>query len=333
MKISKNFLFIGLLSLSLLPSCHHDDTVALVGNWLERKDFEGDARSEAVAFAIGNVGYVGLGYNGEDRLKDFWAYDADRNNWTQIADFDSSARTAAVAFSAAGKGYVGTGYDGKTKLADFEAYNPVTNTWDKSIADFEGSARYAAVAFSIDNIGYVGTGYDGSDLMDFWAYNPETDSWEQKNSFQSKVQEAVGFVLNGKGYITTGYHNTYNLDFYMYDPANDTWTEKRKIGNVSDESYDDKYTIQRKKAVAFTVGSKAYITTGDVGSTKSDVWEYDAATDLWTARTDFEGTGRKDAVAFSTEDGRGYVAVGISGSTYFDDIWEFKPTEKFNEDD
>ena len=337
MKIFRNFLFFGLLALSIVSmafSCKKDKTVELIGNWVERSDFEGDARSEAVAFAIGNIGYVGLGYNGDDRLIDFWSYDPDRNNWTQIAEFDSSGRTAAIAFSAAGKGYVGTGYSGENKMKDFWAYDPVSNTWERK-ADFGGTARYAAVAFSIDNIGYVGTGYDGSNLKDIWAYDPGADEWNQKTSYQAKVQDAVAFVLDGKGYICTGYNNGEHInDLYMYDPANDIWTAKRKIAPVNaNESYDDAYTIIRKKAVAFVIESNAYIATGNNTSLKNDVWEYDATTDLWKSRTSFEGTNRNDAVAFSTEDGRGFVTAGVSGSSHFDDLWEFKPTETFNQND
>ena len=239
-----------------------------------------------------------------------------------------------MAFTIAGKGYVGTGYDGVNKLSDFWAYDPLSDTWE-SVKSFEGTARYGAVAFSINGIGYVGTGYDGSNQKDFWAYDPIANDWIQKTSFQSKVKDAVGFVLNNKGYICTGYHNEYNSDFYMYDPEGDTWTAKRKTADVSDESFDDKYnSILRQRAVAFVVGTNAYITTGDVNnSPRSDVWEYNAATDLWTAKSNFEGVPRRDAVAFTTEDGRGFVTTGLSSTTYFDDIWEFKPMDESNLDD
>jgi N-acetylneuraminic acid mutarotase len=316
--------------------------VDLVGNWLTRSDYEGDARSEAVAFSIGNIGYVGTGYNynNDERLKDFWAYDADQNYWRQIADLDTAAssdkvaeaRSGAVAFAAAGKGYVGTGSNGQKLLNDFWVYDPENNTWN-AIAPFIGSARSHAVAFSINNIGYVGTGNDGSDLKDFYAYNPGNDTWEQKISYQSKVKEAVGFVLDGMGYICTGYHNGYNTDLYMYNPTDNTWTKKKDIDNVSDESYDDSYAIKRSKAVAFTVGTKAYVTSGDYSGIKIDVWEYDATTDLWTTRTNFEGSPRKDAVAFSTANGNGFVATGLSGTTNYDDLWEFKPTDPYVKND
>jgi N-acetylneuraminic acid mutarotase len=337
MKILKGLLFPGVISLSLVSlfsMCKKDSAAPLIGNWIEQSDFEGVARGDAAAFTIGNIAYVGTGYDGEDRLSDFWAYDAERNNWTQIAEFPGQPRQGAVAFTAGGEGYVGTGYDGLVKYKDFYRYNPTTNAWHKVMAEFGGLARYGAVAFSIDNIGYVGTGFSGNAEKDFWAYNTADSTWLQKTSYQSKVQDAAAFVIDGKGYITTGYSNgEYSKDFYMYDPANDTWTAKRKISNVSNEAYDDGYTIIRKKAAVFVLNGKAYITCGDIGNLKNDVWEYTPSTDLWATRTSFEGTARTDAVGFATENGRGFVTTGISSTLTFDDIWEFKPLDDFNEAD
>ena len=140
MKILKYYLLLSLVLFAVL-SCNKDsNTTSLLGNWVDLSDFEGVARYDAVAFTIGDYGYVGTGFDGEVRLKDFWKYDSELNSWTQIADFPGAARNGAVAFSVNGIGYVGTGYDGQSKLQDFYSYDPSTDSWD-TIADFEGSAR------------------------------------------------------------------------------------------------------------------------------------------------------------------------------------------------
>jgi len=337
MKIFRNPLLVSLLSISLLlisNSCKKDPDTPLVGNWTEQSDFEGVARSDAASFSIGNTGYVGTGYDGEERLNDFWSYDPARNSWTQIAAFEGTPRNGAVGFSALGKGFVGTGYDGETRLGDFWQYDPGTNTWDSVTATGAPSARFGAVSFTINNIGYVGTGYDGNYLKDFWAYDPASNTWSHKNSFGgSKRRDAVGFVLDGKGYICTGINNgSYEEEFYMYDPAGDTWIVKRKIAPVSEEGFDDDYTIARSNAVAIVIGGKAYITTGTSGSLNNDVWEYDPLTDLWKQKTAFEGSARTDAVAFSTDDGRAFIVTGKSSTFQFDDIWEFKPNDEYDKD-
>ena len=56
--------------------------------------------------------------------------------------------------------------------------------------------------------------------------------------------------------------------------------------------------IVRSNAVAFIIGDKAYLTTGENGSLLSTTWEYDFATDLWTSKQAFEGAARTGAVGF-----------------------------------
>lgn len=320
----------------LFVSCGDDDEEKeqLVGNWIELSDFEGIPRSDAVGFSIGNKGYVGTGYDGEDRLIDFWEFDTDRDTWVQRADFPGAARNGAVGFSTDTKGYIGTGYDGRYKLKDFWEYDPGTNAWVKK-ADFGGSARYGAVGFVINNKCYIGTGYDDYYLKDFWAYDPSADVWTQMTSVGgSKRKDAAGFVVNGKGYICTGIDNgSYEDDFWEYDPAADSWVKKNAISNISDESFDDEYTsIKGINKVAFSMGGKGYLATGGEGSAGTIVWEYDPLTDLWEQKTAFEGSGRIDAVAFAVGN-KGYITTGRSSSYYFDDIWAFEPASAYNDGD
>ena len=47
---------------------------------------------------VDSKGYFGTGYDGANKLNDFWEYDPTANNWTQKADFPGTARYDAVAF-------------------------------------------------------------------------------------------------------------------------------------------------------------------------------------------------------------------------------------------
>jgi N-acetylneuraminic acid mutarotase len=314
-------------------SCKKDDDDAdLIGNWTERSDLDGVARNSAVSFCIGKDGYLGLGYTGKKYLLDFWKYDSDKNSWSQIDSFPGAGRTAAVGFSVNGKGYVCTGYDGENYLKDTWEYDPETNTWTQK-ADFAGTARYGALSFAIGSKGYVGTGYDDNYLKDFWSYDPSADSWAQVTSISgSKRRNAVSFVINNMAYVCTGLDNgEYLNDFWRYDPSADTWSELRKIANKSSEGYDDAYsTIVRTRGVAFANDSKGYVTLGMYTNLLKETWEYDPSTDLWTQKTGFEGATRVDAVSFSLNN-RLFITTGTSGSYQFDDLWEFKPDETYDE--
>src|SRR5436190_22202994 len=68
-----------------------------------------------------------------------------------------------------------------------------------------------------------------------------------------------------------------------------TWEIKQPLGIAA---------VPRYGAVSFTIGTKGYVGTGHSGTGK-DFWEYDPATDTWTQKADFGGTGRSDAVAFT----------------------------------
>ena len=127
-EIEFKFKSISILSIALLvlfTSCsNEDDDDDELGNWITKSVYDGSPRSGVSSFVIGNIGYMGVGYDGDDYLNSFWAYDMDGNYWSQKADFIGSARNAAVGFSINDKGYIGSGYDGLDELADFYAYDP-----------------------------------------------------------------------------------------------------------------------------------------------------------------------------------------------------------------
>lgn len=336
--ISTSVLAFFLLALLATGCSKSDDSSSadVVGNWKRMAEFEGVGRTEAVSFTIGDSLYMGCGYDGDDRLQDFWVFNASTGVWRQIAPFPGAARTSAVGFAINGKGYVGTGYDDNdNKLKDFWQYDPTTNTW-LQVADFGGSARYGAVAFAINGKGYVGTGYDGNYLKDLWEYDPTANAWTQKSSLGgSKRSQAVAFVYNNKGYIVTGINNgTYTTDLWAYNPTTNTWTEKRKINSISDDEYDDDYgdNIKRSNAAIFLLNDKAYVSNGERSGVVGTAWEYDITNDTWLQKTAFEGSAREGVIGF-TVNGRGFIVSGNNSSYRFDDLWEFFPAAEADEND
>jgi N-acetylneuraminic acid mutarotase len=317
-----------LSSFFISQGCTKDtsDDPDLIGNWKKSDDFGGNARSEAASFIIGDFAYVTTGATATDRFKDLWEYNVARRYWTQKADLPGAARNSAVAFSIDNKGYVGTGYDGVTRLNDFWEYDPAANQWTQK-ANFTGGARYDAVGFATNGKGYIACGYDGNYLNTMWQYDPALDQWSQKASVGgSKRSAAMAFVFNNKAYVCSGNNNgEIQRDLWVYDPANNQWTEKTKIYNSSDDSFDDDYgSIPRQNGTVFIMGNYVYLTAGENGSITSATWEYNPATDIWTEKTGFEGTGRTGAVGF-TLNNRGFVLTGRSGSTIMDNVYEFLP--------
>jgi N-acetylneuraminic acid mutarotase len=334
MKTKQMLLLLSIISSGILSCKKGSSTTTIPGNWVTKSSFNGVARSEAVSFVINDTAFIGTGFDGTNRLADIWEYDAVKDYWIQKADFPGPARNSAIAFTVSGKGYVGTGFDGVNKLKDMYQFDPVANSWLRK-NDFAGSARYDAVGFGILDKGYISTGFDGNYLKDFYQYDPLDDTWTLEPGFGgSKRMAAVAFVHSNKAYICTGTNNGIAVsDFWSFDPSTAAWTQLRQISNISTDTYDDLYTgIARSNAVAFTIGDKAYLTTGENGSLYSTTWEYDFASDQWTATQAFEGAARTGAVAFSISLG-GYVTTGRSSTNPFDDLREFFPDQTYNAND
>ena len=333
MKISSlRFFVLIIIAVASLAACEDDDESGdLDGNWIEQSDFEGFRRSSAVSFAAGEFAYVGTGFNGDEDeyYRDFWRYDPNQNFWQRIDSLPGVGRSAAVGFAIGEIGYVGLGFDGDDELRDFYRYNPGAG-WTR-IADFGGSARRSAIAFGLNGKGYVGTGDDGNTLKDFWEYDPGADTWTQIPSIGgSKRENAVAFVIGDFAYVGTGSDNgSLEFDFWRFDPMllpDFPWVA------LEDLDEDDDYAIVRESAVAFAMNGRGYVVSGLQGSVTPSVWEYNPLDDRWEEKTALEGAARRDAVAFTVGE-RGFVATGRSGSSYFDDIWEFRPNEEEDEDD
>ncbi|AYN66514.1 galactose oxidase [Euzebyella marina] len=325
-----DFKFLGITVFCglLFIGCSSDDDDDDLGNWIDRSVFDGSPRSSVSGFTIDNIGYVGVGYDGDDYLNSFWAYNIDGDYWSQKADFPGSARNAAVGFDVDGKGYIGSGYDGLNELNDFYSYEPSSNTWQQ-IASLPNSSRRSAIAFGINGFGYFGTGFDGdNDRKDFWKYNPNTDSWSELVGFGGdKRREAVTFTIGDKVYLGTGVSNGIYLDdFWEFDSASESWTKKLDL----DE--EDDYSIVRSNAVAFALNGYGYIACGASSGALGTVWEYNPTNDTWEMKTSFEGTTRQDAIAFSNGS-RALVGLGRSGTLYLDDLDEFFPFEEYDDED
>ena len=339
MKRLKYYFFLPVSIVLILISCAKSSSVNTdtSGNWLKRSEFDGNARTGAASFVIGDTAYLGTGYDGTNRYVDFWAYDPVQNFWTQHAQFPGSARNSAVGFSIGTFGYIATGYDGLNMLGDTYQFSQASNSWTRK-ADFAGTPRYGAVAFGIGTNGYICSGFDGGYTKDLWQFSPTTGAngtWVQKVSLGgSKRSGAIAWVYNNKGYVLTGINNGVEVyDFWSYDPSTSTWTQLRDISNTSTDSYDDDYTdIVRDNGVGMVIGTKGYVAVGENGAYTKKTWEYDFPTDLWVRKTPYERQQRIGAVSFSLL-GRAFVATGQNSTYYFDDIDEWQPNVTYNAND
>ncbi len=197
------------------------------------KDFSGGAGiTSGVAFAIGNVGYVGLGNNGTNNTKAFYQYNPATDAWVAKADFGGNGRTGAVGFSANGKGYVGFGFGGlSTNPKDMWEYDPTTNAWVQK-ASHSGEGRGGATAAVINGESFL---FGGEEWVNFSTsnrtnantqYKPDNNegTWNLLAPMPMPVRSsAMSFVIGKKAYVYGGYHyssgNIYYNDLYRFTPG------------------------------------------------------------------------------------------------------------------
>jgi len=100
--------------------------------------------------------------------------------------------------------------------------------------------------------------------------------------------------------------------------AGNSWSSKKNFGGGD-----------RRNAIGFMIGNKAYIGTGladgnptmGIGATK-DFWAWDPNTNSWTQKADFGGGERAYAVGFSIGN-KGYVGTGENDNGNQNDFWEY----------
>ncbi len=294
-------------------------------SWDKKASFDGLKREKAVAFSIGEFGYVGCGVDtAEITHNDLWQYDPALDIWTQKASMPAVERRNAIGFAAGSKGYVGTGFsldDGALgeKLKDFWEYDPLGNTWS-SKADYPGGGDtgiYQATAFVALEKGYVACGKIGPDayINELWEYNPETDSWAERTPFPGGDRyQLMSFVIQDKAYVGMGTdHDVYRKDIYEYDAATNTWEEK-----------DDFPGTERARSSTFSIGIKGFVVFGTDGGLKDELWEYNYYTEAWTLRSPFPGGGRFNAIAFSIGD-KGYAGLGKETSGKKQTFYQYAP--------
>jgi N-acetylneuraminic acid mutarotase len=195
--------------------------------WTKIADYLGGTRYGAVAFSLGNVGYVGTGYDENNYLKDMWKYVPGEDTWTQVVSVTGSKRAYAFSFVVNGKAYVGGGQNNNVLQYDLLEYNAETGLWTPKLELNDDTqpattiSRQQTATFVINGKAYLVGGASSSIDNQVWEYEPTTDIWTRKTDFEGAGREnAVGFAIGDRGYITTGRASSARYDdIWQFDPT------------------------------------------------------------------------------------------------------------------
>jgi N-acetylneuraminic acid mutarotase len=247
--------------------------------------------------------------------------------WTKVHALDNGKRYEATSFTANGKGYVSCGVDTNDNCYnDLWEYDAAFDYWTQKV-NLPADYRRGAYGFELNNYGYLGGGTNdatsslGTILNDFWMYDPILNTWTAKSACPTLVYRAASTSCNGKGYVMCGVSGSWgsSSDVYAYDPTFDSWTYETTFPGLATSSGG------RDGGIATSANNKIYFGMGkDDSFFQNDWWEYNPTTNVWLQKSNFPGSGRTGAFAF-TVNGMPCAGMGSDGS-YNNDTWWYNIT-------
>ena len=302
--------------------------------WTQIGNFEGTARTGALAFSVEDFGYIVGGGNDAGSINDFYRFSPDPENWISLST--GSSPVWGTAFTIGNKAYV---FDWN----NLYEFNPDQGMWVAK-TPFPGIGRLRLFAFDLGNRGYVGGGsyWDGTQdvyFSDLWEFDPQDEvtngtdingdpmgSWTQKVDFQgTAISGAEGFSIASYGYVCSGWNNGELIDFWQYDPFsfdNGIDANGKPLGAWTQKT--DYPGPPGTEMVSFIIRNKAYVFKDD------ELWHYNPVTENWKQMADFPGQFRWGPAGFAINN-KGYVGTGIyndgSNDIYLNDFWEYLPAQ------
>lgn len=123
-------------------------------------------RSLHAGIVVGQCLYIFGGYDGSNRVNDFYKFSFKTSKWSQITVSGAlpSARDRHVVVSHSDKIYIFAGYDGNNRVNDFWQYDTDNEVWSVVDAALGNppTPRHSHSGVEYDGSMYVFAGYDGN---------------------------------------------------------------------------------------------------------------------------------------------------------------------------
>lgn len=273
-------------------------------------------RTGAIAFAINDKVYYGLGSQNNEYKKDFWSWDPTSNTWTQQAPFPGAGRNNPATFVMNNQGYVfrGATYQGEALLTDLWRYNPSTNIWTLLPTSPGSFGNTPFVAIDENNV-YIGMGSTSNSFSkEIWLFDAANEAWRRLPDFPEDGRRNVyAFAANHKLIIGGGASSsTLNpATVWELDLATEQWLAKKNAPQgIRDAGNEDSDPVQ-------------YFKNGNVGYffAPNRYWCYYFSEDSWSYSGSNVGASKANKVAYQSGKPFGYLLLkdNAAGST----IWQF----------
>ncbi len=187
---------------------------------VQKADFPGIIRIEALGFTLKNNGHIAFGFNKDSsrrQLNDIWRYNHHNDTWKRV--YAGKHLNCAAVFTHNDAAYFRSENEGEEQSQKFWKYDTINYLTE--VAPFEGKWTAAPVYFTTDSFGYYGTGVNNAYLGDFWRYDFQNNTWQKVVDLPIGRNNATAFTINNKGYVFGGFNASDFEDTLMF--LKDLW--------------------------------------------------------------------------------------------------------------
>mmetsp|Transcript_56873 Transcript_56873/g.133639 ORF Transcript_56873/g.133639 Transcript_56873/m.133639 type:complete len:509 (+) Transcript_56873:273-1799(+) len=284
--------------------------------------------------------YIFGGYDGSNRVNDFYKFSFKASKWTQITATGASpsARDRHVVVSHGCKIYIFAGYDGNNRVNDFWQYDTEHEVWtivDAAIGQ-PPTPRHSHSGVEYNGSMYVFAGYDGNYRSDFHRFNFSQRKWSivpVKGTVPKARYRTSAVAYKNRMLVVGGHDGAKHLnDFHQFNFDTLEWSLVETMGQVAPPSPRDSHS-------AVVCGDTMYLFGGSTGSARNDLYSFSFETYQWHEVRPASMAGQKAAVpcprfchTCEVYNNSLYIFGGYDGQQRLNDFWQFRLATEINID-
>jgi len=284
--------------------------------------------------------YIFGGYDGSNRVNDFYKFSFKASKWTQITATGASpsARDRHVVVSHGCKIYIFAGYDGNNRVNDFWQYDTEHEVWtivDAAIGQ-PPTPRHSHSGVEYNGSMYVFAGYDGNYRSDFHRFNFSQRKWSivpVKGTVPKARYRTSAVAYKNRMLVVGGHDGAKHLnDFHQFNFDTLEWSLVETMGQVAPPSPRDSHS-------AVVCGDTMYLFGGSTGSARNDLYSFSFETYQWHEVRPASTAGQKAAVpcprfchTCEVYNNSLFIFGGYDGQQRLNDFWQFRLATEINID-
>lgn len=297
-------------------------------------------RSLHSGIVVGDCLYIFGGYDGSNRVNDFFKFNFNASKWLHItvSGPSPSPRDRHVTVSYQDQVYVFAGYDGNNRVNDFWQFDTEHEAWlmVDAVTGQCPTPRHSHSGVEYDGSMYIFGGYDGSYRSDFYQYNFMQRKWlimPVKGTLPRARYRTSAVAYKNRMLVVGGHDGSKHLnDFYQFNFDDLEWSVVETCGKILPPSPRDSHS-------AVVYGDAIYVFGGSTGSARNDLFSFNFETGQWQEVHPVVGLGQKVNVPCSrfchtcqVYKNSLYVFGGYDGNQRLNDFWQFRLGTEVNID-